>query len=175
MKIVLGSLNKAKQRAVEKCFPNDHVIAKHVDSGVSKQPLSDHETREGAIHRAQLAQKFSPTSIGIGLEGGVMLIEGEPYLCNWGALVATGGTVFTAAGARIKLPNTFTSKLEKGLELSDIMDDYVNKKHIRHHEGAIGIFTNGQIMRSDMFVHVIKLLKGQMEYSHVFKNENVGK
>jgi len=170
MNIVLGSLNKAKQKAVEACFPNENIIVKSVDSGVSKQPQSDYETREGAIHRAQLAQKLHPNSIGIGLEGGVMFIDEEPYLCNWGALV-TENSVFTAAGARIKLPNTFTSKLEKGLELSDIMDEYVNKKHIRHHEGAIGIFTNGQIIRSVMFEHVIKLLKGQMEYSKSIMNE----
>jgi len=170
MNIVLGSLNKAKQKAVESCFPNDNVITKNVDSGVSKQPLTDEETRKGAVHRAQIAQKLYPDAIGIGLEGGVMFIDGEPYLCNWGALVTTEGTVFTAAGARFKLPNSFTIDLKSGRELSDIMESYVNKKQIRHHEGAIGIFTNGQILRNEMFEHVLKVLKGQMEYENL-KNE----
>jgi len=44
------------------------------------------------------------------------------------------------------------------------MDDYTRKKNIRHHEGAIGIFTNGKMLRKDMFAHVVILLRGQLEY-----------
>lgn len=164
MKIVLGSANKAKLKAVESCFPRNKILTVNVDSGVADQPLSDEETRKGAINRAISAQKLHEQAIGIGLEGGVMFIESKPFLCNWGAMVTVNGHLYTAAGARISLPTQFSSKLKARHELSDLMDEYVNKKGIRNHEGAIGIFTNGEILRNDMFTHVVKLLKGQALY-----------
>src|SRR5699024_8922648 len=49
-------------------------------------------------------------------------------------------------------------------ELGDMMDSYAHKQAVRNNEGAIGIFTNDLISRKDMFVHVVKLLRGQWEY-----------
>lgn len=164
MTMVLGSKNKAKVKAVESCFPKNKILTVNVESGVADQPLSDEETRNGAINRAISAQKLRKQAIGIGLEGGVMFIDSEPFLCNWGAMVTVNGDLYTAAGARISLPKQFSQKLNDGHELSNIMDEYVNKKDIRNHEGAIGIFTNGEILRNDMFTHVVKLLKGQALY-----------
>ncbi len=166
MTIVLGSKNKAKLRAVQSCFPNEKIMTATVASNVSNQPLSDHETKKGAINRAMAAQQLQKQTIGIGLEGGVMYIDCHPFLCNWGALVTANGSLYTAAGARIPLPKQFSSYLKQGHELSELVDDYVNKQGIRHHEGAIGIFTNGEILRDDMFVHVIRLLKGQAMYDN---------
>src|SRR5690625_1794522 len=164
MKIVIGSFNETKVGAVKAIFPNEEVIPASVPSGVSVQPVGDEETKEGAVHRAQLAQQLYPASIGIGLEGGVMYLNQELYLCNWGALALNNGTVFAASGARIKLPDSFKSKIEKGYELSDVMNEYTSKQTIRHHEGAIGIFTNGLMLRKEMFKHAVTLLKGQLEY-----------
>jgi len=164
MKIVIGSLNETKVGAVEKIFPDKEVIAVSVPSGVSSQPVGDEETREGAVHRAQLAQRHYPNSVGIGLEGGVMYLKQELYLCNWGALLARNGEVFTASGARIKLPASFKNKIDEGEELSDIMNEYTSRQNIRNHEGAIGIFTNQKMLRKEMFAHVLTLLRGQMEY-----------
>src|SRR5690625_4013085 len=164
MAIVLGSENKAKIKAVQLCFPKRKILTENVNSGVANQPLSDIETRNGAINRAISAQNLHKQAIGIGLEGGVMLIDSQPFLCNWGAMVTVEGNLYTAAGARIPLPKQYLSKLKNGDELSCLMDEYVNKKGIRNHEGASGIFTNGEILRNDMFNHVVKLLKGQVSY-----------
>ena len=164
MKIVIGSLNETKINAVKKVFPEVEVIAASIPSKVSAQPIGDEETEQGAINRAQNAGDLYSNSIGIGLEGGVMVHRGELLLCNWGALVTADGKTYTASGARIKLPIAFKQKIEQGLELSEIMDNYTKKKNIRHHEGAIGIFTNGRMLRMDMFSHVVTLLRGQMEY-----------
>lgn len=43
------------------------------------------------------------------------------------------------------------------------MDEWVNKRGVRQKEGAIGIFTNGEIDRSTMFIHTLQLLKGQLD------------
>lgn len=164
MKVVIGSLNETKVHAVKEVFQEAEVIAETVPSGVSKQPIGDEETKTGAVNRARNASKLHRNSIGIGLEGGVMLLENDLFLCNWGALVTSDGKTYTASGARIKLPEKFKGDIDKGYELSQIMNEYTNQTNIRYRQGAIGIFTNGRMFRKDMFSHVIVLLRGQMEY-----------
>lgn len=164
MKIVIGSKNNTKIEAVQHIFESDEVISVDAPSKVNAQPFSDAETKEGAINRATLCVKEMPKAIGIGLEGGVMEIDGELYVCNWGALVTPDARVYTASGARIPLPREINDELYRGFELGDIMDQYTKKTHVRENEGAVGIFTNEYISRNDMFIHVVKLLRGQLEY-----------
>lgn len=162
MNIVIGSKNPTKIKAVEEVFPEAYIYSKDVSSKVSAQPFSDEETKEGAINRAK--QCATKDTIGIGLEGGVMYVRDELYLCNWGALVSEDNQVYTASGARILLPREINESLKSGKELGDIMDVYAKREGVRNKEGAIGIFTNDLISRSEMFTHVVKLLRGQWEY-----------
>jgi len=162
MKIIIGSKNPTKIKAVKDIFLNDEVISLDVPSHVSVQPYSDEETMEGAINRAK--QCSTDEAIGIGLEGGVMYIQNQLFLCNWGALVTPNHNVYTASGARIPLPDEIDVQLKAGFELGDLMDIYAMKKEVRNNEGAIGIFTNEQVSRHDMFAHVVKLLRGQWAY-----------
>lgn len=164
MKIVVGSLNQTKVNAVTALFKDAHVLSETVPSYVSAQPIGDEETKDGAMNRAQNAANLYPGSYGIGLEGGVMFLQEKLYLCNWGALATPQGKIYTASGARIQLPDEFIEPLTNGKELSEVMDDFTQKQGIRHHEGAIGIFTNGEILRHEMFSHVVALLKGQLAY-----------
>lgn len=164
MNIIVGSKNPAKIGAVKNIFPHDQITSMDVSSNVSSQPLSDEETKQGALNRAKQCAQSCSNTIGIGLEGGVMFLENEFFLCNWGALVTSEGKVYTASGARIMLPNKIGEQLKQGAELGDLMDHYAKKKDIRKKEGAIGVFTNNLVSRKDMFSHVVQLLKGQLEY-----------
>ncbi|MBP1947841.1 DUF84 family protein [Virgibacillus litoralis] len=164
MEVIIGSKNPTKVQAVEEVFVKHGVSGLDALSKVSAQPLSDFETREGAMNRAMQCIETTSGDIGIGLEGGVMQVGDQLYLCNWGALVTREKEVFTASGARILLPKEFTNQLQGGAELGDIMDTYAKRKDVRKNEGAIGIFTNDQISRKEMFVHVVKLLHGQWDY-----------
>lgn len=166
MKIIIGSENPAKAAAVKNAFnlPEAEFLAIDVPSNVSAQPFSDEETIEGAINRAVAALEQGDGDIGIGLEGGVHMTKHGLFLCNWGALAEPGHPPLIAGGARIPLPDEIAGKLLAGRELGPVMDEYTMKKNIRKNEGAIGIFTNGQINRSEMFTHLTKLLAGQYEY-----------
>lgn len=164
MKIMIGSKNPTKWKAVEAVFPTCQVDTMDVSSHVSSQPFSDEETKAGAINRALQCAASTPNMIGIGLEGGVMHVNDQLYLCNWGALVTKEKKVYTASGARIALPPAIADRLTMGNELGDIMDSYAKKQAVRNNEGAIGVFTNDLISRKEMFVHVVKLLRGQWEY-----------
>ena len=163
MKITIGSLNPTKVEAVKSVFHHYEVIGKNVPSNVSNQPMTDQETMEGAINRANNAKRDGNSEIGIGLEGGVIIENDRLFLCNWGALVYENETIL-ASGAKILLPREFMKELKNGIELSDIMDSYTNEKDIRSKEGAVGIFTNGQITRTQIFEHISKLLLGQYEF-----------
>ena len=162
MKIAIGSKNPTKQNAVHSIFPEAEVTGLSVCSGVSAQPFSDEETRLGAMNRAKACLN-SDVELGIGLEGGVMKLDGILYLCNWGAMAMSNGKVLTASGARIPMPAVVEKALLTGEELGDIMDRYAKKQDVRKTEGAIGIFTNNLVSRKDMFVHVMLLLRGQWE------------
>ncbi|RWZ59737.1 DUF84 family protein [Halobacillus fulvus] len=163
MKIVVGSLNPAKIEAVRQVFEGDDVSGMEVESKVAAQPFSDEETMEGAVNRARECSSMNKGCMGIGLEGGVMEIEDDLYLCNWGALVDSKENVYVASGARIPLPDEVKKELEMGKELGEVMDEYANRIEVSKNEGAIGVFTNHQVLRHDMFSHVVKLLKGQWQ------------
>ncbi|TQS75426.1 DUF84 family protein [Ornithinibacillus gellani] len=165
VKIVIGTQNPAKRKAVQLVFPDAFCSVVDAPSDVSAQPFSDEETKTGAINRALYSVKQTTGAIGIGLEGGVMEMPDGLYLCNWGAIATENEEVYTASGARIKLPAEVAVALQQGTELGDVMDEYVQQHGVRHKEGAIGIFTNQLVSRQEMFAHVLLLLKGQWEYT----------
>ena len=106
----------------------------------------------------------SAAEIGIGLEGGVVQTSHGLFLCNWGALVVEGSDPIIAGGARIALPQEVAGRLMQGEELGPVMEQYTNKENVRTQEGAIGIFTNGEVTRDQMFAHILKRLRGQLAY-----------
>ena len=167
MKIIVGTTNKAKINAVREAITKIGMTADvegiEAASLVSAQPKSDEETVDGAINRAQDALSKKQADLAIGLEGGVKWVNDTLYLCNWGAMVTPAGHVYTATGAGLPLPVEIEAGIREGHELGPLMDTYTSKKGIRHHEGAIGIFTNGWITRSQMFEHVVIQLLGQWQ------------
>lgn len=166
MKIIIGSKNPAKITAVKNSLQHldAEFIPMDIPSGVNAQPFSDEETIRGAVNRAVNALKQGNGDIGIGLEGGVQETSHGLLICNWGALASNDMEPIIAGGARFLLPEEVAVRLRGGEELGPVMDDYANKKNVRKHEGAIGIFTNGLINRVEMFTHVMNLLIGQYTY-----------
>lgn len=174
MKIVIGTNNKAKTKAVQTVarlyYPEAEYENMDIPSGVSDQPMSNEETRRGAMNRAKQSVEMSNATFGVGLEGGVHEIDGTMYICNWGALATNDGKIYTATGAGIPLPEEIASQLRNGGELGPIMNVYTNKNDIRQNEGAIGVFTNGLVNRSEMFEHIMLLLLGQYELARVIED-----
>jgi inosine/xanthosine triphosphatase len=169
MIVGIGTKNRAKIEAVkggltELLNQEIHYESFKTDSGVSEQPFSDKETIQGAVNRASAVLERSSGDIGIGLEGGVVHTEYGLFLCNWGALAENGKEPIIAGGARILLPESIAKRLLNGEELGPVMDGFCQTEGIRHHEGAMGIFTNEAVNRDEMFKHIVKLLVGQWEY-----------
>ncbi|MBA4603529.1 DUF84 family protein [Thermoactinomyces mirandus] len=173
MIIAVGSTNPAKVNAVRETWqelvPDVTVLSASIPSGVRNQPFSDDETIQGAIHRARQAKKELNADVGIGLEGGVVETPFGLFLCNWSALADENDQCLIAGGARIPLPDQFRAPLHEGRELGPIMDEYSKQTGIRHHQGAIGVFTNGLVDRKEMLIHLCKILLGQYQF-HKLKN-----
>ena len=168
MLIAIGTKNKAKTAAVEGVAAQyfEHCTFEHISvpSGVSEQPFSDAETRQGAINRAINTREATGADLSFGLEGGVYEIDDMMYCCNWGAVALKDGTVISSSGASFVLPEEIAMKLRSGEELGPVMDVFTKTKDIRHHAGAIGIFTEGLVDRKEMFEHIVTLLIGQVLY-----------
>lgn len=173
MQIAIGTTNKAKTQAVEfivkKYFTQAMFTHIKAASEVSEQPMTTEETRLGAINRAKNAMRETGADLSFGLEGGVTEIDGIMYVCNWGALVLADGSLITAAGAQIILPEEIAQEIRTGKELGPVMEAYTQRRDIRQHIGAVGIFTQGIVDRQAMFEHIISLLVGQYLFTLAHK------
>ena len=165
MEIAIGTTNKAKiqsvQAIVNQYFEKVNFTYFKAPSQVSEQPITTEETRLGAINRAKNTSIATGAMLSFGLEGGVTEIDGDMYVCNWGALTLADGTTFTAAGAQIILPEEIAQEIRTGKELGPVMEQYTQRLDIRQGTGAVGIFTQGIVTRQTMFEHIVALLIGQ--------------
>src|SRR5690625_7260514 len=84
--------------------------------------MTDEVSLFGAMMQVKYCQVIYLNILSIGLEGGVMLINEELYLCNWGVLITPNKQIYKASGARINLPNEFMKDLNEGVELSELVD-----------------------------------------------------
>ncbi|MCD8509981.1 MAG: DUF84 family protein [Bacillus sp. (in: Bacteria)] len=166
-KVYVGSMNPAKVNAVKNVLQQDAVVIPlDVPSSVSSQPMSDKETKEGAINRAMYIIEQEQAEVALGLEGGIITEEHDTMLlCNWGALVTKEKNVYTAGGARIYLPVDIAEEIRSGMELGKVIDKWAGRNDIRKKEGTIGVLTNGFVDRTEMFQHVVNLLVGQWKFS----------
>lgn len=175
MKVIVGTRNKAKIEAVERVFnryfEQVELHSQPTPSRVSEQPIGNDETRQGAVNRSLEALSCDGDVIGVGLEGGVMYVGNTMYVCNWGALALKDGTILTAAGAQIPLPENIRREIESGRELGPLVESLFQQQGIRQGEGAMGIFTSGVVTRMKLFDHIMELLIGQYIYLQKGLNE----
>ncbi|MDD3171382.1 MAG: DUF84 family protein [Bacilli bacterium] len=161
-RVYLGSKNAAKLKAVEMALPDYEIIGIDAKSGVSNQPLTDEETIKGAFNRAK---ELPQDGLRLGLEAGVEIHNDVMFLINWGVLIDEENNTFYAGGTRIPLPEEVRRGIiEDKKELSEVMEKYSDIDNIRSKEGAIGYLTCNQVTRSDIFIHIVKLLYGQYLY-----------
>ncbi len=163
MIVAIGSKNPTKVRALQHVVRemDFKVVAKSVTSSVSSQPLSDLETMQGAINRAQEVLKVTTCHIGIGLEGGITEVGNFAFVCNWGALIDSNGLKCVASGGLVELPDGIREEVNAGKELSEVMEKYTRMTNNDKTVGAIGILTNGLVTRQEVYELVVKSLFGQ--------------
>jgi non-canonical (house-cleaning) NTP pyrophosphatase len=188
MKIMVGSTNPVKCnaviQAVSESYPHAIIEGVSVESGVSSQPFSDRETRQGARNRARAARdlayvgNFHPplevfhqlqteysdnsqrTVLGVGLEGGVMEFEGALWSTVWVAVVDQHDAVWESSGARFQLPEVVADLLRQGDELGSIMDKLLGTTNTKQHGGMVSTVTLGFVDRTEEYAALAKMAIG---------------
>lgn len=165
-KIAVGSKNPVKIQAVKNALNDEsiQVVPFSAMSNVRQQPLSDEETLQGAINRAKDCLEKTDSTLAIGLEAGIVLLQNQIYLCHWGAIVDRNQNVYFTNGPLILLPMEYRQPLLNGQNLEDIMHHSTGIEGLGNKEGAIGVFTQYRLNREQALTQIVKVLLGQYHY-----------
>ncbi len=152
-KVVVASLNPAKINAVksafQSAFPHQafEFIGVSVESEVDDQPMSNEETRDGALNRVRNAKISQPDAdYYVGLEAGIednvtfawMIIESDTHRGE-------------SRSASLMLPPLVIEKLDHANELGDVMDEVFGTENIKQKGGAISLLTQNLLTRSSVY------------------------
>lgn len=159
-RVAVGSTNPVKvgsaRRIFAELFAEVDVIGISVPSEVSNQPVGEAETALGALNRAKAALAATGADWGIGLEGGVMFDEHEAcWMVNVCAVVHRDGRTSVGKGAQFELPPVIARGVRAGGEVGHLVDDLMGLHNSKQQGGAIGVLTNGLVVREDLFAHTV--------------------
>lgn len=161
--IVLASKNPVKLEAVRngfaRMFPGEQftINPTSVPTDVSEQPMTNQETLEGAIKRAQKAFSLVPfADFWVGIEGGIDDQDSQMAAFAWVYILSQNlagkgrtGTFF--------LPFAVAELIRQGKELGEADDIVFNLQNSKQDIGAVGILTGGAITRSQLYEHAVVL------------------
>ncbi len=164
VKVIVASLNPAKLRAVKQGFSHHfsesitEFIPVEVDSGVSEQPRSDEETRQGAGNRARNAGLARPDAdFWVGLEGGIEMIGDQLIAFAWMAVLGANGRLSEARSVSLPLPPAVRDLVDSGLELGEANDRVFATVNSKHEGGAFGLLTNGRYTREGVYAQTLSI------------------
>ncbi|WP_100658548.1 inosine/xanthosine triphosphatase [Alteromonas flava] len=160
-RLFVGSLNPVKiqagKRALSQWFDNAHVEVQGiaVPSGVADQPMTEAETRLGAVNRvrkclAELNLNATEYDWVIAYEGGVDMFEDGPATFAYVA-ISNGKKLAVGRSGNLPLPRPVYAELLKGKELGPVIDKYFNTQNIKQKGGAIGVLTKGLATRQSVY------------------------
>ena len=161
MKILVGTANPAKLRAVEVVTrlyfgPGAAVLGVNAPSGVRDTPQSDDESIQGARHRAQYCLELDPTAdLGIGIEAGLSERDGHLFAIGWCIIRSRAGDEVMGSGQNVPLPKVFYEALRQGEDLREIAKQM--GFGYDHHQGLIGALAEGNYTREQALIDSLKL------------------
>jgi len=157
----VGSQNPVKvgavARAVKQFWPRSSVAGVRVDSAVSVQPRGDQEIYRGALHRAEQALHGAPRAdYGVGLEGGIVDVDGGMWVYAWIVVRDRGGRIGRGRTGQFLLPEGVARLVrDEGLEMGDADDRYFGRVNSKQQEGAIGLLTDCKLTREDFYFQAV--------------------
>jgi inosine/xanthosine triphosphatase len=172
MYLFVGSTNPVKVNAVtiaaSESWPEATIEGFDVPSGIAEQPMTDEETRQGAINRAERALQRGvaqfPTHqelvLGVGLEGGVFIRNHQLWSTVWVAVTDLHNHHFEANGARFKVPEPIAQAILNGEEMGTVVGQIMSDKYAKQKQGMIGLITNGFVDRTEEYSGIAKLALG---------------
>ena len=162
-KVIIASKNPVKinatQKAFERVFPTEdfEFIGLQVPSFVSNQPMSDEETLEGAINRAEnakLARKDA--DFWVGIEGGIETDGIDMDAFGW-MIILSEKRFGQARSCTFPLPPYVARAVNAGQELGHVNDAFFKMHNSKQGGGAVGSLTNNLVTRMDLYVQPLIL------------------
>lgn len=162
MKLLIASTNPVKLQAPQEAFhqvfgEKVEVEGTSVNSGVSEQPMTSDETYQGASNRLQAIRETPGYDYYVAIEGGVEDTEHGMESMAWILIADHTGKIGKSKTGSFMLPETVATKLRAGEELGPAMDEIHQTVNVKQNQGTIGILTNGNITRTDLYIHAITL------------------
>ncbi|MFC1777458.1 inosine/xanthosine triphosphatase [Pseudomonadota bacterium] len=164
MKIVVTSHNPVKIQAVNQAFKSQfpkreiELIPLGVDSGVSDQPMSDQETRQGARNRVSNAILKTPDAdFWVGLEGGLDFFDDHLLAFAWMVIAGSDNRISETRSATLPLPPQVQTLVSEGLELGEANDRVFSTLNSKQGGGAFGLLTDGLLTRESIYTQTLIL------------------
>ncbi len=152
-KVIIASLNPAKINAVKSAFEAVFPIQSltfegvSVPSEVADQPMSNEETKLGALNRVRNAKHaIQDGDYYVGLEAGI-----EDNVTFAWMIVESKTQRGESRSASLMLPPEVIEKLQHANELGDVMDEVFGTDNIKQKGGAIGLLTQHLLTRSSVY------------------------
>lgn len=173
-KVVVASLNPVKinaaRQAFERVFPLDHfeVRGRQVPSFVAAQPMSDEETLEGAINRAENA-KLAETDADfwVGIEGGIEVVGEDMEAFGW-MVVVSNNQYGQARSCTFPVPPYVARQVQEGKELGHVNDQFFQMHNSKQGGGAVGSLTDNVVTRTDLYTQPLILALIPFSQPHLF-------
>lgn len=174
LQLLVGSTNPVKINAASETFqalfPDTGIICQGVSapSGVAGQPMSEAETRTGAINRVRYCQQHRQADFYLAMEGGVDLFEQGPSTFAY-VVIANSQRQSVGRSANLPLPAPVWQALQQGEELGQVMDRLFNTRNIKQQGGAIGLLTNGRESRESAYRQALTLAMAPFLYPELYE------
>lgn len=177
--IVIGSKNPVKINAalsaMTQLFPEATINAQGIDapSGVPAQPMTDSDTRQGAINRVRYCQRHDTkqgchADFYFAMEGGVDNFDFGPATFAYIA-IAHQEQLAIGRSAILPLPRQVYRALVAGEELGHVMDRLFNTVNIKQKGGAIGLLTHGHASRESNYTQAIILAMAPLLNPEIYR------
>ena len=174
MKLVVGSQNPVKVNAariaMDKVLGNigeQDVLGVDAPSLVADQPMTEAETRLGAVNRVKACMQTQQADWYIAIEGGVDCFEDGPATFAYVA-ICNGKQWSVGRSANLPLPNSVYQALVNGEELGPVMDRTFNTVNVKQKGGAIGLLTNNLATRQSVYELAVILAMSPFNHARLF-------
>lgn len=174
MKCVVGSMNPVKVGAAKNAMsqvlacPTLEVTGMSVPSGVADQPMTNVETRAGAINRVKACIAKEQADWYIAIEGGVEKNQDGPFTFAYVA-ISDGRKWSVGRSAGLPLPNTVYDALLAGEELGTVMDRLFATENVKQKGGAIGLLTKNLATRQSVYELAVTLTMAKFSFANLYQ------
>ncbi|MED5524603.1 inosine/xanthosine triphosphatase [Gallaecimonas pentaromativorans] len=156
LKLVVGSTNPVKVAAAKAAlapfFPGQAIdcVGLSAPSGVPDQPMTEADTRLGAINRVAWCQQQTEADYYLAMEGGVDEFEDGPATFAV-VVIADNRRRSVGRSANLPLPPVLFEGLKQGEELGPLIDKLFGTTNIKQKGGAIGLLTRDLATRQSTY------------------------